>query len=123
MKILDVSADVKPIPWRRPSQGRGGRRFTDSTLRAHREEIAWILKGGRLIGAPVAESVALSIAYRAPRGDADNLAKLLLDAGEGILWDNDSWIRELHVYLERGRPHGFRAVAEARAPNIPSDLR
>jgi len=34
--------------------------------------------------------------------DADNLAKLYLDAGNGVLWDDDSQVVELIVWRVRG---------------------
>lgn len=128
MRILDVRVDVTPIPWRRPAQGRAGRRFTAPTLRAYRDEISWALKLGTVGRSPTTELVAVSIVFHTNRGDLDNLAKVILDAGNGIVWADDRQVVELHVYRRRLATGAKRDPIWVRAetvagPDVPSDLR
>ncbi len=50
---------------------------------------------------PLSGPVRLVVDVYRPRavGDADNTLKLLQDSLEGVAYDNDRQVRELHVYL------------------------
>ena len=127
-RILDVRINATPIPWRRPAQGRAGRRFTDPTIVAYREEIQWAMLGDRRSSEPTRERVAVSIVFHTNRGDLDNLAKVILDAGNGIAWDDDRQVVELHLYRRRLEAGAKRDPIRVRAetvagPDVPSDLR
>lgn len=126
MRILDVRADVTPIPWRRPAQS-GRRRYTDPTIAAYREEVRWHMLRGRLVKAPTRERVRVSIVFQTNRGDVDNLAKEILDAGTGLAWEDDRQVRELHVYVislpTGAKREPVRIVVETGFPEVPEELR
>lgn len=70
---------------------------------------------------PFTGPVALTVVCKIPtrrRADIDNFTKLILDAGNGVLYNDDVQVEELHVYLERGvgeKAAGTRVrVAELR---------
>jgi len=52
------------------------------------------------------------------RGDADNIAKAVLDAGNGILWQDDALIVSLHV-LKLRCPQGERAHVKITVDREP----
>jgi Holliday junction resolvase RusA-like endonuclease len=56
---------------------------------------------------PFQDGVKVTLRFRLAdrrRRDLDNLSKGTLDAGNGILWEDDMQIQELHIYRERGEP-------------------
>lgn len=67
-------------------------------------DAGWLAKAAGC-AEPTACDFAVSIeAYRPRRvGDADNLLKLTLDAMNGIVWEDDRQVKELHVYLRDDR--------------------
>jgi len=63
--------------------------------RAYRQAVRMLAKHSPRVG-PVAVTVTW---YRgAKRGDLDNRLKVVLDAMEGVLYENDNQIVELHAY-------------------------
>ena len=52
---------------------------------------------------PVAVTVNVFRARKA--GDLDNRLKVLLDAAQGVFYENDAQIRELHAYLHDDKHH------------------
>ncbi len=89
------------IPGRPQPKGRprvaGGRAFTPSSTRDAEERVAWALR--RHFPVPLAGKLVVSIVFSTadPRADLDNLAKLILDAGNSVAWIDDQHIWELHV--------------------------
>lgn len=57
-------------------------------------------------------SVRLLVERRRADGDADNLLKLWLDAGQGILWNNDVQVEAGQFEVRRGRVRDY-ALLEA----------
>lgn len=99
----------------RPRQGKGGRFYTPAKTRAAEEELGMRLReaGAR----PIAGELRVTLAFRTATNhqrDIDNLAKLVLDACNGVAWGDDAQVSELHVFLERGRPDnpGFDLIVE-----------
>jgi crossover junction endodeoxyribonuclease RusA len=92
---------VLPFPpsgnryWR---HGRG-RTYKGEQARQYQESAAWVAK---LAGATLHNgAVGLELRFYRPqrRGDLDNRLKVLLDSLEGVLYNNDGQIKELHAYL------------------------
>lgn len=54
------------------------------------------------------------------RRDIDNLAKLVMDACNGIIWKDDAQVSELHCTLERGCAE---ASTDLTVYKVPSQLR
>lgn len=85
-----------PIP---PSANRywqyTGKVFTSREAILYKNEIALMVKRNRISG-----PVALNVTVFRPRksGDLDNYLKVMLDALQGFLYENDSQIVEIHAY-------------------------
>jgi Holliday junction resolvase RusA-like endonuclease len=98
---------------------------------AYREAIQWAIRGTRSPGLarqPTTDLLAVSIVFHTNRGDLDNLAKAILDAGNGLAWEDDRQIVELHLYRRRlkagAKRDPIRLIAETvPGPEIPFDLR
>ena len=63
--------------------------------KAFKDEVRLTVKGN-----PIKGNVRMEIHYYRPRkaGDIDSILKLTQDSLQGILYDNDKQITELHVY-------------------------
>ena len=90
--------DVEPLPWPRARTSRAGRHYLPRTYLAYRDLVATHLgaahKGSLLETGPL--RVVLGF-YRSSKrkADVDNLAKSVLDAGNGTVWADDSQVLEL----------------------------
>jgi crossover junction endodeoxyribonuclease RusA len=76
-----------------------GRTYKSEQARQYQESTAWI---ARLAGATLHSGkvgMELRFFHTGYKGDLDNLQKILLDSLEGVLYNNDRQIRELHAYL------------------------
>jgi crossover junction endodeoxyribonuclease RusA len=107
--ILAVAIDGEPMPAPRARAGQG-RVFMPAAYRAHRRFLAGELRRARKDWEPL-RSVAFAVKVRAFRStrhrvDVDNVLKTVMDAGTGIIWDDDSQIVWAHVerLLDRERP-------------------
>lgn len=84
-----------PVPWARAGQGRLGQSYTVEKQRAHADALGWAMLQARKRRHPLTVPFGLWVTfYRANRRhcDIDNLLKLVLDAGQGVLWANDSQV-------------------------------
>jgi Holliday junction resolvase RusA-like endonuclease len=89
--------DVEPYPWPRARVSKAGRFYLPKTYLAYRDLVAMHLRAAYR-GDPEAGPVRLVLGfYRSTsrKADVDNLAKTIMDAGTGIVWDDDSQILEL----------------------------
>jgi Holliday junction resolvase RusA-like endonuclease len=50
---------------------------------------------------PLVVTVAFDIGKRMHTTDCDNMAKAVIDAAQGVVYANDAWIDELHVYRQQ----------------------
>jgi Holliday junction resolvase RusA-like endonuclease len=57
--------------------------------------------------------VTLVVSVRRDVGDVDNYAKSWLDAGKGILWDDDASVVELYVRRVRADRGSVSVLVEA----------
>jgi len=73
----------------------GKRVATSSEAKAYKQAIR-LLVPRDLIGGRVAVNV--SVFRPAKRGDLDNYLKVLLDSLEGVLYENDNQITEIHAF-------------------------
>lgn len=87
----------EPVPWERA--GGGKRKYTKPRTRAYQDVVAitYVNQGGLRAGS-ARVSVAIDV-YRSThkRCDVDNLAKTVLDALNGLAWDDDCQVDELRV--------------------------
>lgn len=102
------------------SQSRNGRRFLTDQGKEYKESLGWSAlecnpKGLRF-KCPI---VTLIFTYGdRRRRDVDSAIKLTIDAFNGVLWDDDSQIEELHVYkcYNKGNPSVEVLVEESLLP-------
>lgn len=94
-----------------------GRVVASDEAQRYKQTVAMLARcaGVRPLSGPVAVEVAV---YRARRaGDLDNFLKVLCDALQGVFYDNDAQIREIHATLhdDRHDPRVEVVVKSARA--------
>lgn len=105
---VDLIIPGPPVSWARAGS-RNGRRYTPPRQADHRETIqrAWMAAGMPSFGdVPVTLSVEFHCAGRL--ADIDNLLKLLLDALNGCLYDDDRQVACLsgvHRFAKSDDPH------------------
>jgi Holliday junction resolvase RusA-like endonuclease len=92
-----------PVPKARARAGKNGAHYTPRETRDYEMHCKVTALGACLKGAwPVADGpVAVTIRCYFPdarRRDLDNCAKSATDACNGVLWVDDSQIRDLHVH-------------------------
>ncbi len=114
MKPIEFKINTQPRPWKRPG-GNGKKRYTDTAMRAYQNEIAataMVARVGTEFGSEYESAIESRIAFVLPMPetwtdakrkttnmtvrpltpDCDNLAKNILDACEGVLYQNDKQI-------------------------------
>ena len=90
-----VVTGLKPIPKQRPRFG-NGRAFTPATTRAYEDTLGWRFRQAAKV--PLLGPIRVGIAFEtSSRADVDNLAKAVLDAGNGILYGDDSQVVSLII--------------------------
>lgn len=114
-----VPGDPVPKARARVVQGDDGRfrGVTPARTRAYEESVGWALReayAGNPLSGPLRVTVAVFERKRAPQhhGDLDNYLKAVLDALNGIAWDDDRQIVRLVGEIERG----------ARAPRVEVEI-
>lgn len=99
-----------PVPWARTTTHQG-RRLTPKRQREYQRALQWaaIAAMRDRTGWPLDARYALEVdAYVTPkqRGDLDNIAKQVGDAGNRVLWADDRRIDEITIrrHVDRDRP-------------------
>lgn len=100
-----------PVPWER-SSGAGKRRFTSPRTRAyqaHVRQCAYYAMIAAHLRTPWDGPCRVLRRFYLPdarRRDEDNLVKSINDAGNRMVWADDSWIKSssTEVFLDRKRP-------------------
>lgn len=111
--LASIEVPGDPVPKARPRIGAGGGRTTDRT-RAQEELFGWAFK--RAIRRPFDGQLSLVVRFHTAtrrRVDADNLAKLVMDAGNGIAWHDDAQIRQVLAVVRLAAPVARTLVAIA----------
>src|SRR5690606_5800939 len=98
----------RPHGKRRPRvtmRGRTAIVYTPRETREYEQRVAWEAKaaGARVLDGPVGVRI-VCVTPRRNRPDLDNAAKSVLDGLNGICWNDDRQVIELHVLSRRGRP-------------------
>jgi Holliday junction resolvase RusA-like endonuclease len=110
--VADLQLLGEPVPKARARVTRRGTFTPAKTLHA---EMAWEwLMRGRA-QTPTREPIILEANFflsNRRRCDLDNLLKLVVDAGNGIVWNDDSQIVELvaHKHVDRDQPRTLLRV-------------
>ena len=102
---IEFEVPGEPVPKKR-ARVVGRRAFTPAQTVAYEQAIGWAFRQayqGEPLEGPLRVFVTVREAGR-PRqrqGDADNYAKSVLDALNGLAWADDRQVVELHVYVNR----------------------
>lgn len=122
MKVSFI-IDGEPVPWAR-ARRRGKQYFIDDKQKRAREDIAWKARmawrippyDGPIFLEVVAHySLPKKLKKHAPffkisRPDADNLAKLIMDACKNIMWHDDAQVAEVLVSKRYTTGNPYTAV-------------
>lgn len=92
-----------------------GRMVVSAEAKAFKEQVGWI---ARSLGAEMlagALSMSVDIYRPAKRGDLDNTLKVTIDSLQGIFYENDSQIVEIHARLfdDKKNPRAIVSVQSA----------
>ena len=113
---IEFWAAGQPVPYNRESARFG---------RTHPRNAEWrkairtaMFASGVGPGWPVAGAVAMTIAFHGARSgcDGDNLSKEVLDALNGVAYEDDSQVRRCFWEIADWRPRGKRAPAKKAPP-------
>ena len=110
---VSITIPGKPIAKGRPRMGRNGRVYTPERTRGAEESLQWALREGCPVPLEGPLEMEVTFSFRYPkswpkakreaveegthpwynrRPDLDNLLKLLTDAGNGVLWKDDTQV-------------------------------
>lgn len=107
---MKITADITPVPLERMTNQKDSRkRFLPKRSKDFRDSLQWIFKAA-FSGEPLKTPLSVTLHFykdknitaKTQYGDIDNLVKAVFDAGNGILWLDDSQIVELHTYKHKG---------------------
>ncbi len=105
MVFLSFTLPGDPVAKGRPRMARNGHAFTPERTRmaekAVTDLVIGMMDGQAPLTGPVAISVVFSCATRR-RADGDNLLKLITDAMNKVVFEDDSQIEEFHCRVIRG---------------------
>lgn len=105
-----VITGVKPIPKQRPRFGQG-RVFTPAATRTYEDILGWRFR--QAAKAPLLGPIRVAINFEtSSRADVDNLAKAVLDAGNGILYRDDSQVVSLVISKVKSANEVIHVVLE-----------
>jgi crossover junction endodeoxyribonuclease RusA len=114
VRVLTLEVPGRPVPKGRPRHTKRGHTYTpaqtaqaESVIRTLARAQGWTPLTGRL-------SVALVFRTDTRRGDVDNLAKLVLDALNGVAWVDDRQIDDLDV----SRSYSAQSMTRIRIAEI-----
>ena len=94
---LALTIPVKPKPKGRPRFARSGHAFTPKATREYEQLLAWHMRFA--VGKPLGGNLAVLLIFvTRSRADVDNLAKAVLDAGNGVLFVDDRQIKTLEIH-------------------------
>lgn len=101
--LLDLTISVKlQSKTNHKGYNRGGHVYLPKHLKALQDQIGWAAKSARAQDEPTTFPVRMELIahFKGKRhADIDNLAKLVLDALQGIIYVNDKQIVSLHLII------------------------
>lgn len=118
--VVAVTIPLDPTPKARPRLGARGGTYTAPTSARAEAAVKLLLKTGMRGGKAVTGAVAVDLAFRCKdhhRRDIDNLTKLVLDAGNRIVWADDAQVVELHARVTRGSAEPGTDILVRRVPS------
>lgn len=105
--IVCLTIDGDPVSKQRPRIGKAGKAYTPRATKQAESVIAWTIRADSRSMKPSSGLFSVHVWFFTKdlrRRDIDNLCKTVLDACNGIVWDDDSQVVELHACVERGSP-------------------
>lgn len=96
-----VIHDIKPLPKGRPRFGKNGHVYTPVSTRSYEEALGWFMLS--VFKEPWSGPLMVDIQFTTKsRADIDNLVKAILDAGNRVIWNDDSQVRRLTSEMVKG---------------------
>ena len=96
MATINFTVDITPMPWQRPRFNKNGSVFESKALKEYKQKIADAARKAMGDLPPFTQPVFIVIDFckhistdSKQFGDIDNLVKAVLDACNGILYDDD----------------------------------
>lgn len=121
MRIIVPGTPVPKARARTVTQGGRTHSYTPERTKEWEETVQWIAARHRP-PSPLRGPLAVAMTFYLPRpkrskrdiprGDVDNYAKAVMDACNGILWDDDEQIVRLETSKEYGEPRVEMEVRE-----------
>lgn len=97
--IFDEFIAVRPTTWKR-ARSVGTRRFTDEHMQQAKSTLGWEVRAlAPKLKCNATDRFGFNATYHIGRsrgGDGDRYENLLMDALEGIVWENDEQVDEWH---------------------------
>lgn len=123
MAVISFVVPGPPVPKGRPRLTRTGHAYTPARTVAFERLVRQCATAAMAGREPVTGRLAVAIDFAVPdrrRSDIDNLAKGVLDAGNGVLWADDSQIAQLTLRREvdAENPHTTVTVVQEFAPIV-----
>lgn len=126
MTGISFIVEGNPVPQARPRFTRQGHAYNSDKCKTYREHVALAAKTAMCGRGPISKKTPVRVlvaVFRArpkrttngdaptTRPDIDNYAKMILDALNGIVFEDDSQVCEMTVLKKYGLPH-VRIIAE-----------
>ena len=128
---MELFIPITPVPKGRPRFSRQGHAYTPGKTRDYEEAVQFFMRS-KYRGKPLEDALAVKMFFHLPRPksskrrfpvcrpDIDNFQKAIMDAGNGILWKDDSQI--VHIIVSKiyaPGESGIRVVVD----QLPEDGR
>lgn len=112
--MIDIFVEGRPIPQGSPGF-RGRQAYQKPEVKAWREQIRAALADAGIEMRPRGTAVPVILQFSVPRTstatpDIDKLARSVLDALTGIVYQDDSQVTYLSVVKHQGNPNGVRII-------------
>jgi Holliday junction resolvase RusA-like endonuclease len=96
--------NVQPLPKQRPRIN-GRRAYTPPRTKAYETQVAWDARIAMQGREPLTGNVKVTLAFARKgkkRADIDNLEKAVMDAMNGIVFEDDQQVVEMHATVHYG---------------------
>lgn len=106
---MTITIDIEPVALARPRVNTTNRgRYLPAKSRRFLDDLHCLVRAA-FRRQPFDKPLTVTLHFYRPRqttaknfGDIDNLAKAVLDACNGVIWQDDRLITELHCYKHKG---------------------
>lgn len=114
--VLRVELPGEPVPKGRPRHGNGNT-YTPRRTKQAEDTVGWTLRSLWRGPADADSLFMLTLWFHvsAIKADIDNLLKLVMDSGNGIVWADDRQVREVHVCMRKDAVPGVELIVSRLA--------